>query len=431
MQKSGANVTPPDVKLIARYVEMSKKKVSVKEMGNFLASVKKAVDLDKTVTPSSTYGKELVNVIQEKVAKTYNTNIKKGGSHSVALSPEQMDNYKEIINGKKEWLVARFLRRYLYLVYTKTSKSSAQSLLKSINYAKKMDLLKYQPKELVSELEKAHAKIKAYVEKGTPISAGEKGLAGYDHLEAKLEELGCMCQEKKNSNLGSLKKKSVAKVEGSGKTAPVKREKPPVTIYKAHKLRGLGELPAGIKTMAQVKCMKHELLPFTGEWKEILGTPAKNFKLMIYGMPKNGKTYFSLTLADYLQKYFGQVLYITPEENDTATMTSKANELKLHDDILITDKVPNDLSIYDFIFIDSVTRAGIDIEGFEKLKEVWKDKAFILVSQVNKNGQFRGSQEWTHNVDSIAEVKEGIVNSYGRFTTGQSEMDIFQYLGFR
>jgi len=51
--------------------------------------------------------------------------------------------------------------------------------------------------------------------------------------------------------------------------------------------------------------------------------------------------------------------------------------------------------------------------------------SFIYVFQVIKNGQFRGNNDFQHDVDIVIEVPEkGRAVQYGRYNQG-GEMDIF------
>ncbi len=58
---------------------------------------------------------------------------------------------------------------------------------------------------------------------------------------------------------------------------------------------------------------KFDIFPFEGEWKESFGEPEKNFQMIIYGDPGNGKTEFSVKFAKYLAT-FGKVLYCSYEQ---------------------------------------------------------------------------------------------------------------------
>jgi predicted ATP-dependent serine protease len=58
---------------------------------------------------------------------------------------------------------------------------------------------------------------------------------------------------------------------------------------------------------------KHTSFDMDGEWKEVLGEPEKEGAWLIYGSEKNGKTWFTLILANYLSK-FEKLHYISAEE---------------------------------------------------------------------------------------------------------------------
>lgn len=52
---------------------------------------------------------------------------------------------------------------------------------------------------------------------------------------------------------------------------------------------------------------------FEGLWKEALGTPETTGAWIVYGDEKNGKTWFSLMLAQYLSS-FERTMYVSAEE---------------------------------------------------------------------------------------------------------------------
>lgn len=57
----------------------------------------------------------------------------------------------------------------------------------------------------------------------------------------------------------------------------------------------------------------YESLPLDGIWKEVMGEPEPNGAWLIWGPEKNGKTWFTLMLANYLSKQ-SKVLYVSAEE---------------------------------------------------------------------------------------------------------------------
>jgi len=91
----------------------------------------------------------------------------------------------------------------------------------------------------------------------------------------------------------------------------------------------------------------------------------------------------------------------------------------------VSDFLPDDLSEYDFIILDSVNRMGLSPEDLQELKAKNAGKSFIFIFQTTKEGKFRGGNEFQHDVDVVIEVPEqGKAIQFGRFNQG-GEIDIF------
>lgn len=182
-----------------------------------------------------------------------------------------------------------------------------------------------------------------------------------------------------------------------------------------------------IMSSTEVIKIKHQKLGITGKWLKLMGDITRSFTAMIYGLPKMGKSYFSVDFAGYLAKNHGTVLYVAKEEGFDETFRIKLEETKaVHPDLYVSDYLPDDLSPYNFIILDSVTRLGLNVEDLNRMKEEYPDKGLIYIFQATKQGKFRGSNEFQHDVDIVLEVPEkGLVTQFGRFNQG-GEMDIFQ-----
>lgn len=68
--------------------------------------------------------------------------------------------------------------------------------------------------------------------------------------------------------------------------------------------------------------------PFTGLWERAMGRPETNGYWLIWGMEKNGKTWFALMLASMLSA-FAKVLYISGEEGTDKAFTEACQRAKL------------------------------------------------------------------------------------------------------
>ena len=190
-----------------------------------------------------------------------------------------------------------------------------------------------------------------------------------------------------------------------------------------------GQQQEGVLSAADLMGMNYEAFDFDGEWLELFGQPAKPFHAMVFGRPKAGKSIFSFQFADYLTN-FGPVLYIAAEEGFRGTIRDKIKNFTNNSNFNISDargmdKMREVIPGHDFVFIDSVNYAHLEVEDVEQLKKENPETSFITIQQATKGGQFRGSQEYAHNCDIVVEVIDGIAYQRGRFQAA-SEFVIFK-----
>lgn len=187
----------------------------------------------------------------------------------------------------------------------------------------------------------------------------------------------------------------------------------------------------GIMSSTDMTHYEYDELPFTGVWENLLGRPAKNFHALVFGRPKMGKSYFSISLAKYLSN-FGRVIYIASEEGFSATLKKKIQDFNLSGsnvdfaNFRDLEQINKTLAQnpYDFVFIDSINFIGLEPNDVEDLKDLNPDSAFITIQQATKQGFARGSQEFAHNSDIIIEVVNGVAYATGRFQA-PAQMQIF------
>ncbi|MBR6250098.1 MAG: AAA family ATPase [Bacteroidales bacterium] len=156
---------------------------------------------------------------------------------------------------------------------------------------------------------------------------------------------------------------------------------------------------------SQLSGVEFDTIDLTGKWARIIGKPSSPYKLMIFGKPGSGKSTLALQYADYLANSHDQrVLYVASEEGLSYTMQEKLNRMGISSaNLQITDYLPKDLSAYDVIFIDSVNHAGLSAEDLRKLDA---SRSYVYVFQTTKDGTFRGSQEYLHDVDTSIRVED-------------------------
>ncbi|MES2565543.1 MAG: hypothetical protein V4565_01675 [Bacteroidota bacterium] len=192
-------------------------------------------------------------------------------------------------------------------------------------------------------------------------------------------------------------------------------------------LNGLGNVPVNIMPSKEFTNLHFNTIGFTGKWLDFIGDPAPGFTAMVFGMPKMGKSYLCIDFAGYLARNHGKVLYVAKEEKLDATLQKKLKDKDVaHENLFVSDALPTDLSSYDFIFLDSVNKLGLTAKDLEKLKTQNKGKSFVFIFQATKGGQFKGNNEFQHDVDVVIEIPEkGIATQYGRFNQG-GKMGVFE-----
>lgn len=166
---------------------------------------------------------------------------------------------------------------------------------------------------------------------------------------------------------------------------------------------------------------------FSGKWLNLIGDPSPGFTAMVFGRPKMGKSYLCVDFAGYLARNHGTVLYVANEEKLDATLQMKLNDTDVkHENLFVSDYLPEDLSKYQFIILDSVNKLGLNPKDLENLKKNNPGKSFIFIFQTTKDGKFKGANSYQHDVDVVIEVPErGRATQFGRFNQG-GEMSIFE-----
>ena len=206
-------------------------------------------------------------------------------------------------------------------------------------------------------------------------------------------------------------------------------------IIRKQKLRNLGvEIKAeetGILSASELETMDYDKYIFGEDrFGNFIGNPAVGFHAIVFALPKAGKSIWSMQFADYLANHFGNVLYIASEEGFKGTIKDKITEWTTNRTHLKFanfkgyEEIKDNISGYEFVFIDSLDFANITVDEMEELKELNPTTSFVTVKQVTKDGKFRGSQEYAHNCDIIVEIIEGIAYQKGRYNP-QAEMEVF------
>ncbi|MDA9908670.1 ATP-binding protein [Schleiferiaceae bacterium] len=181
------------------------------------------------------------------------------------------------------------------------------------------------------------------------------------------------------------------------------------------KSKGLGS----VMSSADLVRMDFDTIGLKGKFRELMGDPSVGFTAMVFGQPKSGKSTLMLEFAHHLAVHHGDVLYVAIEEGYGYTLKEKIARIgAVHARLNFSEALPKDVSTYDYVFIDSVSRAGMELEDLVKLKNRYPRTSFVFIFHATKDGKFRGGNELAHEVDVIIEVENKIATASGRFNAG-------------
>ncbi len=181
---------------------------------------------------------------------------------------------------------------------------------------------------------------------------------------------------------------------------------------------------------------KFDEFAFDGQWEEAMGKPEKNFKMIIYGKPKNGKTEFCIQFAKYMTQ-FGKVLYNSFEQGHSKSLQDAFRRQQMQEvkgRIIVTHKEKyadmfarlKKKKSPQIIFIDSLQYIKLNGDQWKELIEAFPRKVFIVISHANGDEpKGEGAITIQYDVDISVLVKGFAAHCQGRFGGG-SEIIIWE-----
>ena len=370
-----------DVQFIRRYVQMDGKIKTQAQVLTLLHSLQKAI-LERKIRKSSIYAAE-INTIQEQLIKLYES---MGDAVEVKVAPAKLQRYQEIAHAQTPMLSIALLKSYVSLNGKKGVEDKISRLVARMKKAAESGKVTKEDKYQAA----INAAFKTMVEH---LNNKSKVLK---INQAELNGITSILQSKNQST----QKKSPAEIVGSD--APRSTQGTPEVIS-SHALMG----------------MQFKTIGLQGKYRQLIGDPSVGFSAMVYGLPKSGKSTLCLDMAHYLAVHHGKVLYCAIEEGFGYTLQEKIGRLKAsHPRLFVTDRVPENPGKFDFVFIDSVTKAGLEVEDMEALRKSHPRTSFIFIYHTTKEGRFKGSNTHAHEVDVIIQVEKGVAKGNGRFGVG-------------
>lgn len=162
------------------------------------------------------------------------------------------------------------------------------------------------------------------------------------------------------------------------------------TVTKTRKTRSKGKKAMTLRSFMNWKPL---MLGFTGKWQRLLGNPELTGSWLVWGPSANGKSYFCLELANYLSQ-FAKVAYLPLEEGASASFQRRIIEVGI--DVTNRNFVPwfdcnademiSRLTMRNaprIIIIDSWQYAGMNYSDYKKLRQMFPDRLFIIISHAD------------------------------------------------
>lgn len=384
-------------RLIKRFVSFEGKVKKIKELLPLLRSLQQAM-LKKLIRKTSPLA-NLVEGMQDQLLEYCN---KYKPSQEVKVSVRNLNEYVVAAGGETVYKSIFLIRRFIDLSTASKMAGVAEyrKLLVAFEKAKINADDPYQGK--IKDLQKI-VKLRAE-NKDAEIPAqdlkGLHGIAELGTLYRKPNEYTRPCKDRKrhsDADAGACSwHRGLRGIDSQVEDAPVSKAIPLYQIAQKH----------------------YDTMGFTGLWKQLFGKPCR-FKMMIHGESGSGKSVLMLRFAHYLATQFGPVLYVSTEEHDSPTMQIKASDLPdIPGDLKTLDSLEGeDLGNYKFVIVDSVNHMKLSLERFKQLVKEYANTSFILIFQHTKDGQYRGSNDWIHEMDIAALVDKHNVkvhkNRYG------------------
>ena len=363
-----------EVQFIKRYAAMHGKVKSQAQVLTLLHSLQKAI-VERKIRKDSPYAKE-IEMMQNQLITCYE---KMGDMAEIKIESKNLKRYLEIAHSQEGMLSVVLLKAYIALNGKRDVKDKADRLFKRIK--KSVDQGKITKSDKYADkLNEAYQTLKSYID-------GDSVMLNIN--KAQLNGLMGILGE----NLFGQKKS----------------------------LNGHEEDNGMIVSSGELLAMDFQTIGLQGKYRELIGDPSVGFTAMVYGLPKSGKSTMCLDFANYLASHHGKVLYCAIEEGFGYTLKEKIERLKAHhSNLYITDRVPENLNDFQFVFIDSVSKAGMDVNAIDQLRKMHPDTSFIFIYHTTKEGNFKGVNEHAHEVDVIVQVDKGKATSTGRFNAGGS-----------
>ena len=376
------------VTLIKSFVNMHNKAKTKKQVLNLYKRIERSAT-ELKIRKTSKHSDE-IKYAAKTLQKAYNET--EGNAETIVkikISDKEYEKLFAIAHSEKQKVSVVYIKRYIGMYGAENMYDRADRLLRTINNALKKktitssDLYYNKIKTIQKVLDSFITKEDAVL---YPESINLKGLSGIAGIEVpKKKSLNT------NKTLSGINKNIL----------PSSKEQ-------------LQSLPDGIVSSAQLKEMKFDYIEFTGDWKDLIGNPSKPFHIMIYGLPGSGKSTQSVNFVKYMaNEHNFKVLFLSKEEGVSNTIQEKFNRLNaFHSNVYITADMPDDLSYFDLLVIDSVNEMNMSPDDIRKIQETYPNLSTWQIFKATKEGKFLGQSDFGHLCQTELVCEDGFCQAH-------------------
>lgn len=422
----GVVIPTEEIKMIKRYYLMNGKEKTGHQILLFINALQKSI-IEKRIRKTSKYAPE-INHIQKSLLSLYEDYSEDQELLTIEIGQAAVTKYKEIVSSEQILHSVKFIKRFIGIQGKKDVKDKAKRLLTQMRKANTDGVL--SPNKSIDEI---FTSLNKYIDGKTDTPeitkiqlSGLMGLAGVSQKKSPPKKRGLSGADDSEETEVIIHSRSKIPADNRNYNQGNRGEAPPVPVPV--------EKPKtpGIMNSQRLEEMQFDQLGVKGVWLDVLGPVTDPFYMMISGKPGSGKS----TLLALLAKYFGKdlnrkVLYVSHEEGFASTLQDKFKRCDaFHANIDITEAMPNDVSMYDLVIVDSVSTLHMEVEDVQKFifDSRKTNTSLALVYHATKDGQYKGMSENEHLVDMTLILDAGITqmghkNRFG----GKGQMNVFDY----
>lgn len=446
---------------IKRFLNMNGKVKTENQVLNLLNGLQKAI-LERRIRKDDQHAKH-IDHIQDQIIKCYN---RMKGEALIEIHPDTVKQLEKIANSETNMLSIALLKRYVGIQAAKGTKEKAAKLTLDIMNAMAKEKVKPNDK-YATELENAVQNLKKYTEgttkqlvitepqlnglaalgiiTGKAVKGARKMVdgkftvskkRGKDKFKGHGSYHGGLTGEKKKEEetLGTIgnpiiialasgymarKGAQIAEKEAKEEekkelvSTPAPAEKKPADPPKPKAIKKNGK---GL-SLGEISEQTFEPLGLEGKYRDLIGDACKPTHLFIYGAGGAGKSSCAYLISKHLNEKTGaRIGYFAGEQFNSPTFRDMIKRLgtTTNENFLVFKSLSDaSLDDFDIVIFDSKDAMGIGIDTFRQIKKNHPQLTTITTSQGKKDGNFRGSEEWRNEVDTMIKCEIGWAKTDG------------------